>query len=157
MAGNTRILTTGGDGMVGSQVDFGIRLGRSQLDILKPKSIEVAIKKYNPQVILHLAAMTNMLSCEQNPEEAYKTNVTGTRNIAIACRKNNIRLVYASTCAVFPGNKKDPYDENDKVGAVNVYGSSKLMGERVAKKILPDVLIIRTGWLFGGEKMTGNL
>jgi len=145
-----KILVTGGDGMVASQVDFGVKLGKKELNILDKKSIDSAIKKYQPEVILHLAAMTDMLACQENPKEARKVNVVGTKNIAEACKKNKVNMVYLSTCVVFDGKKKTPYGEYDKPHPLNVYGKTKWQGEIIAKKVLPNVLIIRTGWLFGG-------
>jgi len=147
-----KIIVTGGEGMVGSLVKFGIKLGHAKLDISKPISIEKAIEKHRPEAILHLAAMTNMLECEENPKKAFRINVTGTENLAKACKEHRIKLIYMSTCAVFDGKKKTPYKESDKPNPLNVYGQTKLQGENVAKKLLPDALIIRTGWLFGGSK-----
>lgn len=145
-----KILITGGRGMVGSQAGFGIALNKKQLDILKSKSIQKAIKIYKPDVILHLAAMTDMSDCENSPKKAYRVNVIGTQNIAKACRENNITLVYLSTCAVFDGKKRTPYKENGKPNPINIYGKTKWQGELAVQNILPDALIIRTGWLFGG-------
>jgi len=144
------VLITGGKGMVGNQTTFGIKLGRRDLDILDPKSIEKAIMRHQPKVILHLAAMTNMLACENNPKEAHEINVIGTKNIAKACLDHEIKLVYFSTCAVFNGKKKYPYKRNDSPFPINVYGETKWIGELEAQKNLPNSLIIRTGWLFGG-------
>lgn len=163
-----KIITTGGNGMVGSQVGFGIRLNKKQLDILSPLSIQKAIQKYKPDAILHLAAMTDMLACQNNPKQAYNINVTGAKNIAKVCQKNNIKLVYLSTCAVFDGKNKSPYKETDKPNPLNVYGKTKLQGEKAVMDVSSrwqrhrgstthdesgsghNNLIIRTGWLFGG-------
>ncbi len=147
-----KIIVTGGDGMIGKQMSFGTKLSRTQLDILKPASIEKAITKYKPEVIVHLAALTDMMICEQNPSLAKKVNVMGAKNIAKACKKHGIKLVYLSTCAVFNGRKKTPYLEADEPNPLNVYGQTKLYAELEIQKLLPDALIIRTGWLFGGGK-----
>jgi dTDP-4-dehydrorhamnose reductase len=147
-----KIIITGGSGMVGSQVNFGIRLNHKQLDFLNKKSINSAIDKYEPNIIVHLGALVDMLACEKNPKLAHKINVTGTKNLAEICKKRNIKLVYMSTCAVFNGNKKTPYKEIEKTGSPNVYGQTKLEAELIIQKILKDYLIIRTGWLFGGGK-----
>jgi len=146
------ILITGGSGMVGSIIRWGVKPNHKELDILKPTSIKKAIKKYKPETILHLAALVDMQYCQDNPNEAYKVNVLGTKNLALACKKNKVKLVYLSTCAVFDGKKRQPYGEKDRTNPINIYGKTKLAGEKVARKILPDVLVIRTGWLFGGGK-----
>lgn len=147
-----KIIVTGGDGMVGKQMSFGTKLNRTQLDILNPASIEKAIAKYKPEVIVHLAALTDMMICEQNPSLAKRVNVMGAKNIAKACKKHGIKLAYLSTCAVFNGRKKTPYLEADKPNPLNVYGQTKLYAELEIQKLLPNALIIRTGWLFGGGK-----
>lgn len=147
-----KILVTGGSGMVGSQAKFATKPSHMELDITNPTSIEKAVKKYKPNVVLHLAAFANMLGCEEDKIKAKKINVIGTENIARACKKHNVKLVYMSTCAVFDGKKKMPYREADMAKPLNLYGKTKLEGEKVAKKILPNTLIVRTGWLFGGNK-----
>ena len=152
MEKNRKILITGGSGMVGSQTKFGIKLGRKELDINNTSSIEKAFRKHKPDIVLHLAAMTDMMECEKYPKKAFELNVSGTENLAKVCRENNIKLVYISTCAVFDGKKKTPYIEGDTPKPLNVYGKTKLQGEIVSRIILPEVLIIRTGWLFGGGK-----
>jgi dTDP-4-dehydrorhamnose reductase len=149
---NNKILVTGGSGMVGSQVAFGTKPDRKELDIIDSLSIKRTLDHYQPTVVLHLAALTDMGECEKNPEYAYETNVVGTYNIAKVCREKNIRLIYFSTCAVFDGNKNAPYSETDSVHPLNAYGRTKWLGELVVKNIVPDSLIIRTGWLFGGGK-----
>lgn len=147
-----KIIVIGGNGMVGKQIKFALRLNHKQLDITDPDSIELAILKYKPRIIIHLAALTDMLTCENNPNLAKTVNVNGTKNLAKACKKHNIKLVYLSTCAVFDGKKRTPYSEADTPKPINVYGRTKLQAEQEIKKILPDALIIRTGWLFGGGK-----
>jgi dTDP-4-dehydrorhamnose reductase len=151
MKSKPRILVTGGSGMVGSRVTFGIKPSHRELDITKPATIERSIKKYKPDVILHLAAHVEMLGCEENPKKAAKINIFGTENIAKACKKHDIKLVYLSTCALFDGKKKVAYTPRDKPRPLNTYGKTKWEGEKIAQKILKDVLIVRTGWLFGGS------
>ena len=145
------ILITGGSGMIGSQADFGIKPNHQELDILDPKSIANALDKYKPSTVLHLAAMINMAECEKYPERAHETNVTGTYNITSACKERNIKLIYISTCAVFDGTKKEPYSETDMPNPLNVYGKTKWLGEKISQELIPNTLIVRTGWLFGGR------
>ncbi len=152
MARKHTILITGGGGMVGQQASFGIALSHTQLDILKPQSIERAIKKYKPTAILHLAAMTDMLACEQHPKVAYEVNVVGTGNIAQACAKHKLTLIYLSTCVVFDGKKSTAYSEKDVPNPLTTYGQTKWLGELLVQTLAPNHLIIRTGWLFGGGK-----
>jgi len=146
---NFRILITGGSGMVGKNISFGVKPSSKELDITNYSDIENAIKKYKPEAILHLAAFIDMQKSEEDPLHAYEVNVLGTFNVAKACRKYKIYLTYLSTCAVFNGKKALPYVESDKTDPLNVYGKTKLAGEMIINDLVKESLIIRTGWLFG--------
>lgn len=144
------IIITGGNGMLGSQADFGVRLNRKKLNILSPSSIQKAIDKYKPRIILHCAALTDITFCEEHPDLAYELNVVGTYNVAKICREKKIKLIYISTCAVFDGAKKNPYRETDRPNPINIYGRTKWLGELIVRDLVSDSLIVRTSWLFGG-------
>ncbi len=143
------VLITGGSGMIGSEINFGEKPSRKELDVSIPDNVSKVLNFYNPKIILHLAALTNIKECENNPAKAYEINMNGTLNIALACRKQKIKLIYLSTCAVFDGKKKKPYTENDVPQPLSVYGKSKKEGEDIIKNVLTDFLILRTGWVFG--------
>ena len=98
-------------------------------------------------VVVHLAAFTNVDGCEIEQDKARRVNAGGTENVVDAARAAGARVVYVSTDFVFSGNKPGEYDEDDPVGPINVYGETKLQGER---HLDPDIdLIIRTSWVFG--------
>lgn len=145
------ILITGGEGMVGGLVDFGTRLSHKDLDICDAKSIEKAFGKYKPSTLLHLAAL-DINTCEQYPEKAYEVNVVGTFNIAKACREKGVKLIYMSSCIIYDGKKKTPYDESDHPSPIHIYGRTKTTGEQIVLDLVPDSSIIRPGWLFGNDK-----
>lgn len=155
-----KILVTGGNGAIGSYVsevfkDSNIILtGKETLDITKKPQVLAQIKKHTPDLIIHLAALTNVDFCEQNESIATKVNFEGTKNVAMACKKYSIPLVYISTATVFDGKNppKGGYTENDKPSPINVYGKTKLLGEKIIKKTLKKYIIIRIGWLVGGRK-----
>ncbi len=112
-------------------------------------SIIGLIEKVHPELIIHTAAMTDVDGCEKKPESAFKINALGTRNVTVGAKKAGSRLVYISTDYVFDGTKKEPYDENDPMNPISVYGSSKLAGENYVRELLPQHYIVRTAWLFG--------
>lgn len=143
------ILITGGHGFLGSQIDYGIKLGRNDMDILNTQSIEKAFKRLNPEIVFHCAVNINMQDCEDNPQKAFKINVDGTRNIAEACQRIGAYLIFMSSNSVFSGDKLSPYLEVDQPDPVNIYGKTKYEAEKVVSGILPNALIIRTSWLFG--------
>lgn len=122
-----------------------------QLNINDKKNVMDVIKKVQPDYIIHTAALTNVDECETNRELAYKTNVDGTRNVALASIEVNARLIYISTDYVFDG-VKGRYKEEDKPDPVNYYGLTKLKGEEVVKEICSNWIIARTCALYGLEK-----
>jgi len=145
-----KTLVTGSNGMVGSYVDFGIRTDVDTLDISDPDVVEGAFRKYKPEIVLHMAADTDVDRCEREPERAYKINVIGTYNIAIAARHFNTKMVYISTAGVFDGKKNEPYTEEDIPNPQNVHWRTKFLGEVIVKDLVPEFLVIRAGWMFGG-------
>lgn len=136
--------------MVGAQAKFGIKPSIDELDLTKPGTISNSIERIRPDAILHLAAFTDMLLCEQNPGLAYLINVVGTYYLAKISFEKKLPIIYLSTGAVFDGQKKEPYNEDDRPMPINAYGVSKWLGELAVKNVNPDSLVVRTGWLFGG-------
>ncbi len=149
-----RIAITGAGGMMGRELGrvFDGRsltlLDHTSCDITDPEQTAARIAETRPEVIIHTAAFTKVDTCEREPERAFRVNAQGTRNVAAAANAGKARLVYISTDYVFDGRKRAPYVEDDPVGPLNVYGRSKLEGERAAAEV-PGALIVRTGWLFG--------
>lgn len=144
-------LITGGSGMVGSQIPFGFKPKRQELDVTDSDSVTRYFEKIRPTGVIHLAAL-NLAQSETDPEMAHRTNVEGTINIASRCARANIPLVVVSSCAVFDGKKSEPYLESDTPNPLNIYGQTKREAEKQAIKHCPTVLIVRTGWVFGGTR-----
>jgi dTDP-4-dehydrorhamnose reductase len=149
-----RMLVTGAKGAVGSYAPqvFGdkydlILVDKDELDVREPDDCRW-IRAQKPDVVLHLAAATDVDECERSPELAWSVNTLGTGNVALASL--NTRFVYVSTAGVFSGRKHSPYTELDPAIPANVYGRAKLQGERLVQKMHPDYLIVRSGWMFGG-------
>jgi len=145
-----KILVTGASGMVGSYVDFGIKTDHRSLDVTNLGKVLRMCELHKPEVILHLAAETDVDRCERNPEYAYTINSIGTYNMALAAKNFGAKLVYISTAGVFDGTKEGPYNEDDVPNPQNYYGRSKYVGELVIKGMLKDYIIARACWMFGG-------
>ncbi len=164
-----KILITGSSGMLG-QALCGELSGKCEvagLDVERVQSTEYRVQKFikcditerektiaaiaaiKPDVVIHTAAYTDVDGCEQNPKEAHKVNALGTETIALACRKCRSLLCYISTDFVFDGKKESAYLESDQPRPLNIYGRSKLAGERYVQTILKEFLIVRSSWLFG--------
>lgn len=118
-------------------------------DITNKKSISDIVKKVSPNIVIHTAAWTDVDGCEFDKKKAYRINVDGTKNVALACKSIGAVLVYISTDFVFDGEKNKPYRESDKANPLGVYADSKLKGEAAVKKILKKYFILRTSWLYG--------
>ena len=143
----SRVVITGSGGSIGKEINFGIPLSHSKLDVTKKKDLD-SISIYNPSAILHLASVPIKTS-EENPLEAYKINVIATTSIAKKAAELDIPLIIISTGAIFNGPEKKEFKETDTPDPQNVYGQTKYLAEILAGYICPKLLIIRTGWLFG--------
>lgn len=143
-------IITGGDGMVGSYFNFGIKLDHKTLDVTNSEEVRRAFYKYKPKAVIHLAAATDVDRCERDPDYAYLVNSTGTWNVAVAARRYGTMVIYISTVYVFDGNKNSPYVESDEPSPPNYYGVSKYLGEVIVESLLDEYLILRAGWMFGG-------
>ena len=124
--------------------------GMEYLDVKSFDQIKKYVEKVKPDIIMHLAAETDVDKCELEPDHAYLTNTIGTQNVALVCQRHEIDIVYISTIGVFDGTKLEPYTEFDEPNPINVYGRSKLEGEKIVKNLLRKYFIIRAGWMIGG-------
>ena len=123
-----------------------------QMDITNSQEVTETIKKVNPDVVVHCAAWTAVDLAEEseNKEKVMAINVGGTENIARACKELDCKMVYISTDYVFDGYGTKPWEEDCKDYApLNVYGESKLMGEKVVSLNLEKYFIVRIAWVFG--------
>lgn len=119
------------------------------VDISDASNTRDVIGKISPQVVVHCAAFTDVDGSESRREEVFRINAEGTRNVALICAEIGSVLVYLSTDYVFDGQSKRPYGETDAPHPLNVYGASKLEGERFVKSLVPNHFIVRTSWMFG--------
>lgn len=160
-----KILVTGSDGMLGSALcptllNRGYNViatdlspsneGTKSLDVRNFDRVKDMVEKIKPDIVMHLAAETDVDKCEVEPDHAFLTNTIGTQNVALVCQKLNIEMVYISTLGVFYGDKPEPYTEFDEPNPINVYGRSKLEGEKIVQNLLNKFYIIRAGWMVGG-------
>ena len=160
-----RVLVTGAAGMLGSALCpilkerghevYATDIDTSDedleyLDVTSCEQINEIIEKIKPDMVMHLAAETDVDKCELEPDHAYLSNTIGTQNVALTCQKDDIEMVYISTIGVFDGNKPEPYTEFDEPNPINIYGKSKLWGEKIVQSLLRKHYIVRAGWMMGG-------
>ena len=120
-----------------------------EIDIRKEEESVFRIEKLRPDIVIHIAAYTDVDGCERDEERAFAVNAEGTKYVALAASRCLAKLVYLSTDYVFDGNKMEPYVESDLPHPLNVYGRSKLQGEQYVQELVKNGLIIRTQWLYG--------
>jgi len=128
------------------------------LDIRDVDAVARLFDEFRPNVVIHTASIGSVDYAEQHREEAWAVNVSGTRNVAEACRRHGAKLVFISSNAVFDG-QHPPYAEEDVLCPLNYYGELKVAGEQVVQETLDDAAIVRPivmyGWPNPGER--GNL
>jgi dTDP-4-dehydrorhamnose reductase len=120
-----------------------------EIDIQKEEDTIAKIERLQPDIVVHIAAYTDVDGCELDEEKAFAVNAEGTKHVALAASRCRAKVVYLSTDYVFDGDKREPYLENDPPHPLNVYGRSKLKGEQYIQEWVKDFLIIRTQWLYG--------
>lgn len=145
-----RILVTGASGQLGRALQRAL----ADHDV-QPLHRATALRHADltsnpPAVIIHAAALTNTQRCEANSYEAFQVNGKAVGRMAELAGQTGARLVAISTNEVFDGESNAPLAEDAPTGTVNVYGASKLLGERLATEKLPErSQIVRTAWLYG--------
>ncbi|MGC8622104.1 MAG: dTDP-4-dehydrorhamnose reductase, partial [Caldisphaera sp.] len=166
ICGYMKILVTGAAGMLADSLvpelkerehevlatDINTATGCDYLDVRDYKNFLKIANEFEPDLICHLAAETDVDKCQMQPDHAFETNTIGTYNAAIIAKKLRIKLLYVSTAGVFDGNKSEPYTEFDKPNPINIYGLSKLMGEEYVKNMVDEFYIVRAGWMMGGRE-----
>ena len=114
------------------------------LDIRNALALGEVIKAVQPDVIIHLAAMTSVDGCELEPECAAEVNIAGMKHV---CSEYSGHIIYLSTDYVFNG-ENGPYSETDPTDPINVYGATKLAGERILLENNPDHLVLRSNVVY---------
>jgi dTDP-4-dehydrorhamnose reductase len=107
---------------------------------------------YRPDMVVHLAAETDLEYCESHPNVAKETNALATQTVAKLSEKYGATLIYISTAGVFDGLKTGPYTELDKPNPIMVYGQTKYEGELYALKYCRRTFVVRAGWMMGGGR-----
>jgi dTDP-4-dehydrorhamnose reductase len=154
----TRVLITGAGGLVGSALaaaygDDAVALRHRELDITDARTVDATVARIRPEVVFNCAVI-GVDDCEADPALAERVNVTGPVQLAAAAERTGAAIVHFSSNYVFDGRRTDglPYTIEDEAHPVNVYGTTKLQGERAVAATCPRALIVRTSWVFGRGK-----
>lgn len=147
-----KALITGGSGALGSSLkkffNDAFCPTHEEMDITDADAVNKSILSYEPSILIHAAAVTDVRWCEENRERAWLINVEGTQNIVNTLRKlnNNCYMVYMSTACVFAGEHEKYYTEEDAPYPKNYYSLTKLCGEIVSRQHT-NTCIIRTNFV----------
>lgn len=151
-----KILLTGRNGQVGWELERALApLGeivatdRSTLDLSDPDAIRRVVREVKPEIIVNAAAYTAVDKAESEPELAMRINGFAPGVLAEEAKRLGALLVHYSTDYVFDGEKVAPYVEEDTTNPINVYGKSKLGGEKAIQASTCRHLILRTSWVYG--------
>ena len=155
-----RILITGASGFVGCRVTEYLQNkyelltpSHAELDITSAEDIENYIQTHKPDVILHLAAISNTGYCEEHPDESYLVNVTSVENIARSAAKHQAKPVFFSSDQIYNGNLElGLLSEDIPTSPENHYGRHKKLAEERALSICPDCVALRATWMYDSER-----
>lgn len=151
-----KLLITGSTGFLGSRLalyykdKYELLLPtHSQLNVSREEAVMAYMEQFQPDIVLHCAALSNTWYCEQHPDESHRVNVQGTVKIAKACKHIGAKLVFMSSDQVYNGTPvSGPLKEQDVFQPVNVYGRHKLEAEQRALRNNSMSVALRLTWMY---------
>ena len=158
-----RVLVTGGLGQLGSSIkgtaealfpgEFEvIPIGRDDVDVTDPKTVDSVVGELIPDAIINAAAYTNVDGAEDNVDAATEVNALAVQTLAEICLRRCIRLAHVSTDYVFDGTASAPIGVDERANPLSVYGRTKLAGEVSCRDVLGDLaLVVRTSWVYASK------
>jgi dTDP-4-dehydrorhamnose reductase len=160
-----KVLIIGASGQLGTDLCRSYRdveiipLDHREIEITDIASLRRAVVSHKPDLIINTAAFIRVDDCESEQDKAFSVNALGAGNVAAVSREIDAELVYISTDYVFgagPETRNTPYSEFDATAPPNIYGQSKLAGEKLVSHLSQKYYIIRTSGLFGAKGASGK-
>ena len=154
-----KLLITGAYGQLGNEMRVALEryphlesifTDVDTLDITDKNAVDAFVALHQPNVLINCAAYTAVDKAEDDLALCYKINCDAVRNLGEVAQAHGMTVIHVSTDYVFDGTNHIPYTEDMAVSPTNVYGKSKLAGERELRKVCPEAIIIRTSWLYSG-------
>ncbi len=155
-----KVLVTGSKGQLGSDLineltargHVAVGVDVEEMDVTDRAAVKKVINSVKPDVVIHCAAWTAVDAAEEeeNVKKVRAINAYGTAYIAEECKNIDCKMIYISTDYVFDGRGTKPWDPDCKdYKPLNVYGETKLEGEKAVEKALEKFFIVRIAWVFG--------
>lgn len=154
-----KLLITGAYGQLGNEMRVALEryphlesifTDVDTLDITDKHAVDAFVALHKPNVLINCAAYTAVDKAEDDLALCYKINCDAVRNLGEVAQAHGMMVIHVSTDYVFDGTGHIPYTEDMAVSPTNVYGKSKLAGERELRRVCPEAIIIRTSWLYSG-------
>jgi dTDP-4-dehydrorhamnose reductase len=154
-----KLLITGAYGQLGNEMRVALEryphlesifTDVDTLDITDKNAVDAFVALHQPNVLINCAAYTAVDKAEDDLALCYKINCDAVRNLGEVAQVHGMTVIHVSTDYVFDGTSHIPYTEDMAVSPTNVYGKSKLAGERELRRVCPGAIIIRTSWLYSG-------
>ncbi len=173
IAEKKKILVTGGSGFLGRVLATALskvhdvaftyaakrvnipRCKAIRLNFLHPSTIDTCFKEFQPEVVVHAAALSNGAECESSHEKAQAVNVTGTKKLLKQLSSKDILFIYISTDLVFDGEHA-PYSEQAELNPISYYGKTKQLAEQAVQKGWHNHVILRPALMYGPELTKGR-
>lgn len=152
-----KVLLTGANGQLGTCIKKKAKAfpeisleakSSSELNLLKLDEVEAYFQRRQPDFCINAGAYTQVDLAEDEAKKAFAINAEAVEHLAKMCAKYKCKLIHISTDYVFDGEKREAYLESDITNPINVYGASKLAGEKAIEQALEAHYIIRTSWLY---------
>jgi dTDP-4-dehydrorhamnose reductase len=159
-----KVLVTGAQGQLGTDVvaaleeagDTALSVTRAHVDLSDHSALRVVVRDESPAAVINCAAFHDVGGCEERSDVAFAVNAKAVQVLAESCASVGASLMTVSTDYVFDGARTGGYTEDDAPNPLNVYGASKLEGERLAAAAHSDVFVVRTQSLFGHSRPRGK-
>ncbi|RIV21957.1 dTDP-4-dehydrorhamnose reductase [Alicyclobacillaceae bacterium I2511] len=151
-----KVLVTGGGGQLGQSLarvltqtgHHAVVCLHGDLDITDGLAVRQKLAVERPDAVIHAGAYTAVDQAEEQPDQAYRVNVAGTRNVVLAAEAVGARVGYVSTDYVFDGKAHHPYTEFAMPHPLGVYGGTKLAGEQLVQSLSSRWFVVRTAWVY---------
>ena len=160
-----KILITGANGFLGhraaarfSEPGYDVLIpSHDQLDITDKNSVKIWFRQHQPNAVIHCAAISDTGRCQREPEFSTRVNVTGSVNLAAACREFGAKSVFCSSDQVYHASTlPGPHSEQESLFPETVYARQKLLAEQQCTEICPDTVSLRLSWMYSETSLPGE-